>query len=344
MRSDSRLHLVLVPHVNRAIWRIQVQALDVAHVLHDWDLSSIFAFAWGAQKSATLSHKANAEGAFGTRQMNTTIRRILTANSLSRRIYCAARQRYNIHRAARGAGRYFLNADEFKRALRAHGGTALVDLRTVDGLTITMRQNYGDAMTLGDIFLDGCYVRDLTLADNPVVIDIGGFIGDFSLYAVKRLSARRVIVCEPSPRNWALLVKNIANNGYDAWIEPVHKAVTDGGNVMMNIDAPDEYQCMVSAYYPSDQPLSAVPGISLAQLLRNHAVENVDLLKMDCEGAEYAILESTPADVLSCIRNIVFEYHDIDGGWARLEKVKQRLRREGYALRVRRGLVTASRS
>jgi FkbM family methyltransferase len=276
--------------------------------------------------------------------MNATIRRILTANSLSRRLYCAARQAYRTRRVASGAGRYFLNADEVMSALRAQGGTTLVDLRTSDGLTITMRQNYGDAMTIAEIFLDDCYVRDLTLPPNPVVIDVGGFIGDFSLYAVKRLNARRVIVCEPSRRNWALLLKNIANNGYEDRIEPVNKAVTDGGNAMMNIDAPDEYQCTVSAYFLSGQPLNAVSGISLGQLLRDHAVETVDLLKIDCEGGEYLILESTPADVLSRIRNIVFEYHDIDGGWAKLESVKQRLRREGYALHVRRGLVSASRS
>ncbi len=275
--------------------------------------------------------------------MNTTIRRILTANSLSRRFYFAAREAYRVRRASRGAGRYFLNADQFNTALRAHDGNALVDLHTADGLTITIRKNYGDAMTVGEIFMDDCYVQGLSLPKNPIVVDVGGFIGDFSLYAVKRLNARRVIVCEPSPRNWALLLKNIANNGYEDRIEPVNKAVTDGSDAMMNIDAPDEYQCMVSAYYPSAQPLSAVPGISLGQLLQEHAVESVDLLKIDCEGGEYAILESTTSDVLSRIRNIVFEYHGVSEGWSNLESVKQRLRREGYVLNMHRGLVSASR-
>jgi FkbM family methyltransferase len=276
--------------------------------------------------------------------MNATVRRILTANSLSRRLYFAARQAYGSFRTARSAEGYFLNADEFKNALRTRGGSAFVDLRTVDGLTITIRQNRGDASTIAEIFVDDCYVRDITLPPQPVVIDVGGFIGDFSLYAVKKLNARRVIVCEPSPRNWALLVKNIANNGYEDRIEPVNKAVTDGGNVMMNVDAPDEYQCTVSAYHTSEQSLSAVSGISLSQLLLDYAIESVDLLKIDCEGGEYAILESTPADVLSRVRNIVFEYHQIDGVWGKLESVKQRLRRQGYTLHVRRGLVSASRS
>jgi hypothetical protein len=66
-------------------------------------------------------------------------------------------------------------------------------------------------------------------------------------------------------------------------------------------------------------------------------------MKMDIEGGEYAILESTPSEVLSRIRNIVFEYHDIEGGWAKLESVKQRLQREGYQLYDSRGLVWASR-
>jgi hypothetical protein len=95
--------------------------------------------------------------------MNATIRRILTANSLSRRLYFATRQSYHIHRLANVGTRYFLNADSFKSALRAHGSSVLVDLHTRDGLTITIRQNYGDAMTLAEVFLGDCYARYLTL-------------------------------------------------------------------------------------------------------------------------------------------------------------------------------------
>lgn len=103
---------------------------------------------------------------------------------------------------------------------------------------------------------------------------------------------------------------------------------------------PPENQCMVSAYYPSERPLAAVSGISLGQLLRDHAIETVELLKMDCEGGEYSILESAPAEVLGSIRNIVFEYHQIEGAWAKLERVNKRLRREGYALQIHDGLVS----
>jgi FkbM family methyltransferase len=211
----------------------------------------------------------------------------------------------------------------------------------VDGLVITIRRNFGDAMTVAEVFSTDCYTRYLTLPESPVVIDVGGFIGDFSVYAVKRLNAAKVIVCEPSPRNWTLLLRNIANNGYQDRIEPVNKAVTDGGDVMMNIDAPDEAQCMVSACNSSQQGLSAVPGISLANLLRDHAVERVDLLKLDCEGAEYSILESTPSDVFRRIRNIVIEFYQIDGFVSKLKSMKEQLSREGYSLQARGGYIYA---
>jgi FkbM family methyltransferase len=64
---------------------------------------------------------------------------------------------------------------------------------------------------------------------------------------------------------------------------------------------------MVSSYCSSEQPLSEVPEISLGELLRDYAAESVDLLKIDCEGGEYAILENSPAEVFRHIRNIVFD-------------------------------------
>ncbi len=275
--------------------------------------------------------------------MNATIRRILTANSLSRRFYFAARQMYRIRLTAISARNCFVNGDDFKKALMAHGSTELVDLHTPDGLTITIRQNYADAMTVAEIFMTDSYTHGMNLSQNPVIIDVGGFVGDFSLYAAKRLNARRVIVCEPSPRNWTLLLKNIEINGFQDRIEPVNKAVTAGGDLLMSVDAPDESQSTVSAYFERGYKLTPIPGISIAQLLQDHSVESVDLLKIDCEGGEFEILENMESDVYRRIRNIVFEYHQVEGLWEKLDRAKQRLRDEGYVLHMGAGLVSAIR-
>lgn len=275
--------------------------------------------------------------------MNSTLRRLLTSTNVSRRIYFAARQMYRIRQTAISARHCFVNGDDFKKALMAHGSTELVDLRTKDGLVITIRQNHADATTVAEIFQSDSYTRGMKLPKNPVIIDVGGFVGDFSLYAAKRLSAKRVIVCEPSPRNWKLLLKNIEANGYQDRIEPINKAVTDGSDLMMNADAPDEVQCTVSAYFESGDELTAIPGISLEQLLRDCSVEHVDLLKIDCEGGEFSIIDSTPSEVFSRIQNLVFEYHQVEDLWAKLDRAKERLRSEGYMLQMGTGLVYATR-
>ena len=40
-------------------------------------------------------------------------------------------------------------------------------------------------------------------------------------------------------------------------------------------------------------------------------LEKVDFLKIDCEGAEYSILENTPGNIYDRITTISMEFHDL---------------------------------
>jgi Met-10+ like-protein len=107
----------------------------------------------------------------------------------------------------------FENNDAYVRALYRKGeGT--VTLHTHDGLDIAIRQNLWGARIVREIFFERPYVQYVNLPPHPVIVDIGGYIGDFSLYAAKYLNARRVVVFEPTAENFALLKQNIENNGY----------------------------------------------------------------------------------------------------------------------------------
>jgi hypothetical protein len=54
----------------------------------------------------------------------------------------------------------------------------------------------------------------------------------------------------------------------------------------------------------------SVSALSLADAFAMLEIETCDLLKLDCEGAEYSILFDTPRTVLELIQRIVMEYHD----------------------------------
>jgi FkbM family methyltransferase len=273
--------------------------------------------------------------------MNMAVRRVFLWNPVLRKMYQEARKFKNRRRFLKLAEDHFANIDDYRKALELEDGK-IVDIYTKDGLIVSIRRNIVDAGILAETYLDNSYVRGLILPESPIVVDIGGFIGDFALYATKRLNARKVVACEPSPQNWALLKRNVVNNHYQDRIEIVNKAVTDGNDIMMNVDAPARGQHRVSAYHPSNLERRVVPGVSLASLVKDHELTTIDLLKIDCEGGEYEILSGVPTEVLKCIRNIVFEYHEIEGFEVKLEGVKQRLCREGYSLRTHGSLVFAS--
>jgi hypothetical protein len=113
------------------------------------------------------------------------------------RLYSYLEREYFRFRVMRRARRCFSNAADFREALFTPVSGQTRDIHTKDGLSITIRRNRMDAGVLAEVWLDRDYVQGLHLLDNPVVVDIGGFIGDFALIAVTYLNASRVVVIEP---------------------------------------------------------------------------------------------------------------------------------------------------
>ncbi len=239
-------------------------------------------------------------------------------------------------------GKLFENVDEYAQALyrKASDGTVL---RTYDGLRIAIRRNLWDAEIVREIFFRQPYTRPLRLPPNPVVVDVGGYIGDFALFAVKYLGAARVVAYEPTLENFSMLTRNIELNGYGDRITAMRKAVGTSGELVLNVQRLDGEEVHVSSYWYPEAEQRAIPSVTLAELLDAHGLDSVDLLKVDCEGGEYDIFPETPDAVFDRIGNIAFEYHTIDGYEPRLERVMSRLSSAGYVTRTERKVVTAWR-
>ena len=54
---------------------------------------------------------------------------------------------------------------------------------------------------------------------------------------------------------------------------------------------------------------SEVAAFTLEEIFDREKIESCDLLKLDCEGAEYEILLNAPANVLRRVSRISLEYH-----------------------------------
>jgi FkbM family methyltransferase len=244
-------------------------------------------------------------------------------------------------RARRDAPSVFENADDYSRALYRRGDEEVV-LRTHDGLSVTIRQNLWDAEIVREIFFEQPYTRYLRLPAAPVVVDVGGYIGEFALYAAQYLGAAHVVSYEPTRENFAVLERNVALNDVGARITAVPQAVGSSGELVLNVHCRDDEIHASEHWYRDGQPRT-VPSVTLAELFEAHRLDQVDLLKVDCEGGEYDILGGAPDGVLDRVRALAFEYHEIDGFEARLEQVLDRLTAAGYRVREDHRIVAAWR-
>ena len=67
--------------------------------------------------------------------------------------------------------------------------------------------------------------------------------------------------------------------------------------------------------------------IPLSEVIQKENINQIDLLKIDCEGAEWSVLKGINDEDWSKIKSLVIEVHDIEG---RLENVRKLLQNKGF--------------
>jgi len=176
----------------------------------------------------------------------------------------------------------------------------VVELR--DQTRINLSGHPHDVITVFVIFVRQDYGR---LDGAGVVVDIGANIGSFALYAA-RSGARRVLAYEPNAGAFQCLERNVHENRLRDVIQARRLAVTAraGEKVWFPVN-PSAYNRIAE---PGSDNVEVVGTTSLAEILRVDAPSGIDMLKLDCEGAEYEILFNSPAE-LERVREIRMEYH-----------------------------------
>ena len=192
----------------------------------------------------------------------------------------------------------------------AHPGIKTVRLRR-RGLQFRVRGAM-DVWSIKETFLDHFYEKyGFTIQPNWKIIDIGAGLGDYTLYTAMAQPNSKVFSFEPYPESFVLMQENLRLNAITN-VQVFNEAIgAASGELILDLTGgqPLQFQSHLKKSVNVKKSLS-ISSLSLVDGLTRLGLESCDLLKLDCEGAEYEILFGTPQPVLEHIRRIVMEYHD----------------------------------
>ena len=146
------------------------------------------------------------------------------------------------------------------------------------------------------------------IKENSTVIDIGGQMGVFSVFAASKDKNVKVYTYEPFEENYKMLKKNISLNNLQNKITPIKLGVS-GKKGKREFILCDENTGGHGFYCTDGDKKIEINTITLKDVFEQNKIEKCDYLKMDCEGAEYEIFYNTPKKYLDKIKSISMEYH-----------------------------------
>lgn len=179
------------------------------------------------------------------------------------------------------------------------------------------------AMMFEEIFVREEYRFEPT--DAPFVADCGANVG-VALAWFKAVAPRARVVCfEPDPETCRLLEDNVLRNGWSG-VEVVNAAVSDReGELDLSGEAGSPMMTTRAGVWGGGtRPVRAV---RLSRWISGEA----DLVKLDVEGAERAVIEDLAATgALGRVRRLAIEYHHHMTAGDELSRVLRPLEEAGF--------------
>ena len=190
---------------------------------------------------------------------------------------------------------------------------------------------FSDATSLAPQWHD-IFVRE-SLAFNsrrpsPRILDCGANLGLASLYFKRRYADARITAFEPDPVIAPLLRRNLEQNG-GADINVVEAAVWNARDRLSFFSDQADAGALAAAETPEgarDRTATAVNSVRLREWLEG---EEIDLLKLDIEGAELVVLQDIES-ALHSVAAIHLEVHDLNPARRILPECASILDRSGF--------------
>jgi FkbM family methyltransferase len=205
-----------------------------------------------------------------------------------------------------------------------HGPESLT-FRTRSGACIDTPNRPGARVPVYELFAEDSYRLSWLLGpllQRPIqVLDVGGHVGTFSVRLTQLHKTARVTAFEPSATTADYLRRNVQRNGVADRVTVVQRALaaTSGHAIFDDNGAGSGLNGLLATRTGGGTGVGTdVETISFDEAVAS-AGAPVDLVKIDCEGGEYALVLNSSAKSWSSVRRVVIEHHPVPGhSWPQL--------------------------
>ncbi len=156
---------------------------------------------------------------------------------------------------------------------------------------------------------------------NPtdVVLDCGAYHGAWSRQIYDRFHCK-IIAFEPIKAYYDLTVQTLANTG-----AVVYHAGIGSTNIVCDISVHDDASSIMTHLGQQEQ----IRIVSIDDIIREHSLSKIRLMKINIEGAEYDLLDyMIDTAIINRVEDIQVQFHSfVTNSEERRQQIRDRLRR-----------------
>ncbi len=209
-------------------------------------------------------------------------------------------------------------------------GNIPVRLTLRSGHRISCRAN--EVFQIVEVFISGDYENpEIPYSRARTILDVGANIGVSTIWFSEHCPFARIFAVEPSSETSARLLQNIERNGLGNRVSVLNVALGKGGQPLYLVFGEHSGLAHTDTEpHEGSQMVWSADLRTVLEIVGGH----VDVMKIDCEGAEYEIILGADDRTLSQIDSIVGEYHgpnmsDHASLFSRLEEAGFKVSHEG---------------
>jgi len=143
-----------------------------------------------------------------------------------------------------------------------------------------------------------------------VIVDVGANRGYFTSWAAQN-GAKKILAFEPVKATYLQLKSNVQRQHKMVDISLHNNAVASLAQSDIKIYYNEELEDYSLHFADDTSKFELVDAVSLLEIVKRVG-EDIDILKLNCEGAEYDILLNSPDEIFESINSIRLEYHNFE--------------------------------